>query len=155
MGIDFKSIKNNLNKNKYKLIGYGSGRHVFDLDNGYVVKVARNKRGLVQNKAEYQIASSNHSPVFAKIVAVSDDFECLIMEKAEKIKSFSFIFQYYHVRNYRELFRLEDFRDFTKKYNLLFGDLRRVSSWGMVKGKPVIIDFGFTREVSRYYTLFR
>lgn len=155
MGIDFKYIIKNLNQNKYRLIGSGSGRHVYDLDNGYVVKVAKNKRGFVQNKAEYQIASSNHSPVFAKIVAVSDDFECLIMEKADRIMSFSVIFQYYHVRNYRELFRLDEFKDFPKKYNLLFADLRRRSSWGLVKGKPVIIDFGFTREVSRYYTLFR
>lgn len=154
MGIDFANIKTNIEKKTYHLIGAGSGRHVYDLDNGYVVKVARNRRGLAQNKAEHQIASTNHSRIFARIVAVSEDFIFLIMEKAEKVKSITEVWSYYHVKNNRELFGIKEFRDFTKKYNLLYPDLKRSSSWGLIKGKPVIIDYGFTKEVSKYYTLF-
>jgi hypothetical protein len=154
MGIDFEIIKNNIENKKYHLIGSGSGRNVYDLENGYVVKAARNKRGLVQNKAEYQIASTNPSPVFARIEAVSEDFHYLIMEKAERINSISEVWRYYSVKNHKELFHLEEFHDLAMKNNLLLADLRRSTSWGMIKGKPVIIDFGFTKEVSKYYTLF-
>lgn len=155
MGIDFEYIGKNIENKKYQLIGMGSGRYVYDLGNGYVVKMARNKRGLLQNKAEYQIASANHSRILARIQAVSDDFHYLIMEKADKIREISEVLQYYEVHNFRELFRLEDFKEFTKKNELVLVDLRRLNSWGMVKGKPVIIDFGFTREVSKYYHRFQ
>ena len=154
MGIDFAYIKTNIEKRTYHLIGSGSGRNVFDLDNGYVVKVARNRKGLAQNKAEYQIAATNHSHIFARIVAISDDSIYLIMEKAERVYSIAEIWNYYHVKNNKELFRINEFQDFTQKYNLLYPDLKRASSWGFVKGKPVIIDYGFTKEVSRYYTMF-
>ena len=154
MRIDFEYLKANIEKKQYRLIGSGSGRFVFDLDNGYVVKVAKNRRGVIQNKAEYQIASTERSHVFAKIVEVSEDFHYLIMEKAEKLKSFSEVWSYYQVNNNRELFRTDVFRDILQKHNLLSVDLCRISSWGMIKNKPVIIDFGFTREVKRYYSFF-
>lgn len=154
MRIDFGYIKTNIEKRSYRLLGAGSGRNVFDLDNGYVVKVAKNRKGLVQNKAEYQIAATNHSRIFARIVAISDDSIYLIMEKAEKVYSIAEVWNYYHVNSNRELFRINEFQDFTKKYNLLYPDLKRASSWGFIKGKPVIIDYGFTKEVSKYYTMF-
>jgi hypothetical protein len=154
MGIDFAYIKTNIEKKTYRLIGSGSGRQVYDLDNGYVVKTAKNRKGLAQNKAEYQIAKTNHSHIFAKIVAISEDSIFLIMKKAEIVKNISEVWNYYHVKSNRELFRINEFQDLTKKYNLLYPDLRRPSSWGLIKGKPVIIDYGFTREVSKYYTLF-
>ncbi len=154
MRIDFKYIKTNIERKSYLLIGTGSGRNVFDLDNGYVVKVAKNKKGLAQNQAEYQIAATTHSRVFARIVAISDDSVFLIMEKAERVYSIAEVWNYYHVRNSRELFRINEFKDFTEKYNLLYPDLKRPSSWGFIKGRPVIIDYGFTKEVSKYYTMF-
>ena len=154
MGIDFAYIKTNIEKKTYHSIGSGSGRQVYDLDNGYVVKVAKNRKGLSQNKAEYQIAKTNHSRIFARIVAISGDSVILIMEKAQQVKSISEVWSYYHVKNNRELFHVNEFQDLTKKYNLLYPDLRRSSSWGLIKGKPVIIDYGFTREVSKYYTMF-
>lgn len=154
MAIDFDKIKADIDEHKYSLIGSGSGRNVYDLDNGYVVKSAKNRRGLAQNKAEHEIATNNKSHYFAKIKGVSEDYRFLIMEKADRIKSFSEVWNYYKVRNIRELFQLEDFRDVIIKSGLLTVDLERRTSWGMIKGKPVIIDFGFTREVRRYYNIF-
>lgn len=155
MGFDFEIIQNNINNNKYQLLGAGSGRYVYDLNNGYVVKAAKNRKGIVQNKAESEIASSDRSHIFAKVLDVSQDFHFLIMEKADRITSFAEVWRYYNVRNNRELFRLEEFRATLKKHNLLPADLHRQTSWGLIKGKPVIIDFGFTKEVSKYYTFFR
>lgn len=155
MGIDFEDIKVNINNRKYQLIGKGSGRYVYDLNNGYVVKVAKNRRGLAQNDAERRIGSEDHSRIFAKIAAVSEDSHLLIMEKADRIHSIGEVWNYYHVKSNRELFRLEKFRETMNKYNLLQPDLTRRNSWGRVKGRPVIIDYGFTRDVSRFYTPFR
>ncbi|HHX11997.1 MAG TPA: hypothetical protein GX731_04185, partial [Clostridiales bacterium] len=47
--IDFDSIIMNIGKGNYQFIGSGSGRRVYDLGNGYVVKVAKNNRGIAQN----------------------------------------------------------------------------------------------------------
>ncbi|MDF2941747.1 MAG: hypothetical protein K0S01_605 [Herbinix sp.] len=155
MGVDFDNIRLNIKKESYDLIGTGSGRRVFDLNNGYVVKMAKNRKGIAQNKVEYQISSTAHTKIFAKVLAVSDDFIYLIMEKAEKINYISDVWKYYHVRNNRELFRLNEFRNLTSKYGLLLPDLCRPYSWGLIGGRPTIIDFGFTKEVRRrYYSLF-
>lgn len=154
MNVDFDNISMNLKKKSYRLIGVGSGRLVYDMGNEYVVKVAKNKRGIVQNKAEHQITSKAHNNIFAKVIAISENFIYLIMEKAEKIKHVSEVWNYYSVKNNRELFELKEFCDLTTKYNLLYSDLFRANSWGLVKGRPVIIDFGFTKEVVRYYRLF-
>ncbi len=152
MKIDFEKIKIDIENNKYHLIGSGSGRHVYDMDNDYVIKVAKNRKGIIQNKAEEEIASKNKDTLYlAKIKAVSEDYLYLIMEKAERINSFTEVWDYYKVKNNRELFQIEDFRNIINECGLLTVDLQRKTSWGIIKGRPVIIDFGFTREVKRFY----
>lgn len=74
------------------------------------------------------------------------------MQKADKINSITDILYYFNVRSIDELFSLREFQNIVYRYNLLVNDLCRTSSWGIVNGEPVIIDYGFTREVSaRYY----
>lgn len=148
---DFDEIRKNIDQKAYPMLGWGSGRIVYDLNNGYVVKAAKNKRGIEQNKAEYQIAGQDQHEVFAKITDISEDNRYLIMEKAEQIRSFNEVWRYYKVKNHFQLFSLREFKGLSKAYDLLSTDLRRRSSWGMVNGKPVIIDFGFTRRVRNYY----
>jgi len=156
MSLDYSYIQNNLKENSYRLIGSGSGRKVYDLGNGYVVKVAMNRKGIAQNEAENYIASSDNSDLFARIQTMSKDSIMLIMEKADRIRSISEVWRYYKVRNNWELFQRKEFRDIIIKHKLQRADLCRASSWGMVKGKIVIIDYGFTKEVrNRYYSLFR
>jgi hypothetical protein len=151
MGIDFDIIKNNIKKNSYRMIGKGSGRVVFDLENGYVVKAARNYKGIAQNKTEFRIASTNHSGFLAKIIAISDDYQFLIMVKAERIHSIEQVWKHLNVRSNRELFGIKELNELVVKNDLLIADLYRPYSWGMVDGKPVIVDYGFTREVRRKY----
>ncbi len=155
MEIDFNTIRNNINIKAYHIIGWGSGRTVFDLENGYVVKAAKNRKGIEQNKAEYRISNLDQNNVFAQVIALSDDDKYLIMEKAQRIKSFSVIWNYYKVKNNRQLFSLEVFNKLLPMYDLLQGDLYRLSSWGIVKEKPVIVDYGFTRGVRKFYNIFR
>jgi len=154
MLVDFENIGQNISMHKYSLIGSGTGRLVYDLDNGYVAKVAKNKKGIAQNKAEYQISTMDDTDLFAEVLAMSDNCRFLIMVRAERIGSMTVVWKYYNVNNNHELFHLDNFRDFYKKYNLLFGDLCRRSSWGIVNERPVIIDYGFTKEARRYYNTF-
>lgn len=151
MWVDFDRISLNIKNKSYHLIGSGSGRLVYDLENGYVVKMAKNKKGLAQNRIEKQIASIDHSSLFAKIVAVSEDFYIVIMEKADSINNMAVVWKYFRVRSNRELFQLRELDYIVTEYHLLIHDLCRPYSWGLKKDRPVIIDYGFTREVRRKY----
>lgn len=154
MGIDFDHIRKNIEEQKYPIIGAGTARIVYDCKNGYVVKAAKNNKGFVQNKAEKEIEAKDTDHIFAKVLACSEDYKYLVMEKAERINSIAEVWKFYNVRNNRELFQQDSFKDLYIKYNLLYPDLCRQNSWGLVDGKPVIIDFGFTRETRKYYTQF-
>lgn len=151
MKVDFEQMVTNLMRKDYKYINSGSGRLVFDLGNGYVVKVAKNQKGLAQNETEYRIASKDDTHLFARILDVSEDFKYLIMEKAEKIKSISYVWHYFNVKSNRRLYQIEELRDIASRNNLVLLDFGRSANWGKVNDKPVIIDYGFTKEVRKKY----
>jgi len=141
----------NIKLGYYRYIGSGSCRQVFDLNNGYVIKIAKNRAGIAQNKSEYKISSKDYSNLFAKVVQVSNDFTLLIMQKANKIYEISYVWNYFKISSKRELFNLKELQNIKNKYKLLLGDFARESSWGVINGRPVIIDYGFTRKVSEKY----
>jgi len=148
----FSQIKFNLRRGHYRHIGSGSSRDVFDLDNGYVIKVAKSRAGIAQNESEYNISYHDNSGLFAKVIEVSNNFKFLIMEKAGKVYYISDVLEYFKVRSKSQLLNLKKLQGIKRNYNLLLGDLKKKSSWGMINGKPVIIDYGFTRGVrDRYY----
>jgi len=148
----FDEIMLNIMRGYYRYIGSGSSRDVFDLGNGYVIKAAKNKAGIAQNKYEYKISLYDNSELLAKVIQVSTDFRFLIMQKADKINNISYVWKYFNVTNKKELFNLEELQNIKKNYNLLLGDFARKSNWGIINGRPVIIDYGFTRGVrNKYY----
>jgi hypothetical protein len=149
---DLDDLLSCVRENKYGYIGSGSGRHVFDLGNGYVIKAARNRKGYAQNKAEYRIAADSKSPLFAAIVQVSPDYGYLVMEKAKRAVSMDEVYRYFKVKDNKEFSRILELRKLCDTYDLVFADLRRASSWGWVNDRLVIIDYGFTLSVrSKYY----
>ncbi|MFW2490589.1 hypothetical protein ACN077_18790 [Clostridium chromiireducens] len=147
----FDEIMLNIMRGYYRYIGSGSSRDVFDLGNEYVIKVAKNKAGIAQNKYEYKISAYDNSELFAKVIQVSTDFRFLIMQKADKINNIADVWKYFNVTNKKELFELEELQCIKKNYNLLLGDFARNSNWGLINGRPVIIDYGFTRGVKNKY----
>lgn len=149
--VNLDTITSNIRKGNYKRIGSGSGRRVYDLENGYVIKVAKNRKGIAQNEVEFHIASTDSTNLFAKVTHVSEDYMLLIMEKAERTNNFYDIWSYFRVRSNRELFQIEEFQYIFHQYNLLSVDLRKLANWGMIGNRPVIIDYGFTRSVKRKY----
>ena len=151
MIIDFNQIMFNITQGYYRYIGSGSGRKVFDLGNGYVIKVAKNSAGIAQNMSEYKISLNDHSNLFAKVIQASNDFRLVIMKKANKIYTISYVWDYFNVANKSEFFKLKELQNIKQRYNLLLSDLDRVSSWGTINENLVIIDYGFTREVMEKY----
>ncbi|HVI41017.1 MAG TPA: hypothetical protein VM577_10175 [Anaerovoracaceae bacterium] len=147
----FEQISLNISRGYYRYIGKGSGRAVYDLGNGKVVKAARNRKGIAQNEAEYRIALVDDSGLFAKVSAVSGDYRFLVMDKADRIKDISFVWRYFLVRSNKGLYQIQKIRDIAEKYDLLIWDLGRAVNWGRINGKPIIIDYGFTREVRREF----
>lgn len=149
--VDFDIIISNIRQKKYSFIGAGSGRSVFDLEDGYVVKVAKNMRGFAQNKVEVHISSDDRTNLFAKITDVSDDFRLLVMEKAALINHISDVWKHFEVKTKREFWGLESIQYVISEHDLLFVDLCRPVNWGMIGERPVIIDYGFTSAVKRKY----
>lgn len=142
----------NIRNGVYNYIGSGSSRRVFDLNNGYVIKVAKNRAGIEQNKAEYRISKSDNLYIFAKVIYASDSYEYIIMRKAKKISSINYVWKYFGVWSKHDFYNLEVIRMIQDRYNLIVNDLSRVSSWGIIDGRLQIIDYGFTRKVmNRYY----
>lgn len=68
MLISYNSIMFNVKRGAYKYLGEGSSRKVFDLNNGYVVKIAKNMAGVEQNRIEYMISEDDNSNLLAKVV---------------------------------------------------------------------------------------
>ena len=152
MGMNFDLISNNLTDGRYRYIGSGSGRRVYDLENGYVIKAAKNQKGYAQNQMESKIYLDEQSEMFAPVTDVSIDFQMLIMQKGERLQSYHDLLNYYRVDNFNQLLRLPSFQYIMQRYHLVDADLKRMSSWGLIYGRPVLIDYGYTREVmNRYY----
>lgn len=151
MMLDWNIVRTNIREGRYRNIGSGSGRRVFDLGNGYVIKVAKNKKGIAQNEVEYEIALDDKTNLFAKIPQVSDNFDMLIMEKAELVKHFHEVLDYFYVDSKKEFIQLDKINAVIVKYNLVPDDLLRTVNWGIVNNRPVIIDYGFTWKVKKKY----
>lgn len=151
MFIDFNDIVFGIRMGRYNYLGSGSSRRVYDLGNGYVVKVAKNRAGVEQNRAEYYIWEEDSSGIFAEIFGVSSDYSMLIMRKGKKIRSMKTIWRYFDAEDEDEFYYSPYMQRLKQKYKLLLGDFEKTSSWGIIDGRPVIIDYGFTRHVERNY----
>lgn len=147
----FRRVSYNLARGRYRYIGKGSGRIVYDLGNGKVVKSAKNMKGIAQNIEEYRIALADDSGMFARVYDISGDYRYLIMDKANGVRDISQIWSFFHVKNNNELYQLRILQEISFRYDLLIRDLGRAVNWGLINGRPVIIDYGFTRDVRRRY----
>lgn len=151
MDIDFDKLRSNLKSNKYTLIGSGSCRTVYDLENGYVVKVAKDIRGILQNQAEKDTYNSHKSDFFAEIASASPNCKYLIMVKAKKIVNIRTVLKYYNVVSIKQLLRIPAFAEDIKINKIGSDDLKRTSSWGLVNNVPVLIDYGLNRSIYNEY----
>lgn len=150
----------------------GSSRIVYSSPDKTIIKLAKNDKGIAQNKAEAN--PKMKSKFLNKIIKHADNFswiETYYLDKIttkdfEKITGLDFDdfgdsvrYGLKEVSGNSDREKPEDFdkiekseiykeiRDIGKKFKLMPGDLARISSWGKKDGKPVLVDAGLTKEV--------
>ncbi len=152
MQINYYQIMDHIKDGSFRKLGAGSGRYVYDMGNGYVVKYGRNVKGQAQNQEEYEIYHIRFDPILAAATALSGDNRILIMEKVEPYYTSKYICEYFQISNLRGVLQVPEVRRMTYDYHLVGADLTKLSSWGEARKRPVLLDYGFTTEVRhRYY----
>jgi hypothetical protein len=164
-----------------KQIGEGSSRTVFQLDNEFVIKMAKNPAGVGQNKAEATVCTIDKGlELFAKVAEPGQGYEWLKSEFAapiseeqfqqftsipwktftlamfaafpEKIKSGQASSQ-----SQQALQSLANNQWFKRVLNVMKGckyepgDMTKLDSWGTVNGRAVVVDSGFTEAVQQAF----
>ena len=164
-------------------IGSGSSRIAYKIDNEKVLKLAKNNKGLAQNEAEVDIAGAGYYATAEVFEYDNNNCSFLEMELVRKCNPSDFkrilgfstdeLFCYLydiHVKKYNEPKFLNNDKlkeymdengfvvevmDLVGTYGLHIGDLRRISSYGIVKrdgqDTVVLIDFGGTKDVIKNY----
>lgn len=164
----FKSLHKFNDRKKYAdqnftLIGKGSGRFVYDINNEYVLKLAKNTKGVAQNKTEIHLSNNEiNNEIISKTLEYDENGLYVIQEKATKITDNIFKeitniqlqgFLYYIRHNMiwdgnnPEFFNKVN--SLIKKYNLDRFDIANEESWGIINGKVVIVDYGLDMITAR------
>lgn len=153
-------------------IGSGSGRNVFSIGNGLVIKWAKNNKGILQNKEEARV--SGKYSILAKIHEHAPDFQWLVVEELSKFSFSSFKLKYgitfslfckvlelvdscqlsinapiYYsqFKNWNLLKKLvivEDCFKLILDENHCWGDIARYCNWRMRGNEFVLADYGLT-----------
>ena len=154
----------------FEHLSSGSSRIIYLTNDKQVLKVAKNERGIAQNKVESSVKSPIVNPTTKfdkdgiwKLSPYCDKITEKEFEKLTDVPFKEFAAAIDHGINddkkpsdfdkisksdiYKEVIRLN------KEYKLLPGDMTRISSWGKNDGNPVMLDAGLSREVyDKYYT---
>jgi hypothetical protein len=160
-----------------KHLSSGSSRIVYLTPSKTIIKLAKNDKGIAQNKAEAN--PKMKSKYLNQILSCAKNFAWLETHYLEKIteKEFeqmtglkfeqfgdSLRFSLKEISGNKDAKKPEDFdkvsesdiykelKDIGQRFKLLPGDLARISSWGTKDGRPVLIDAGLTRDIfDEYY----
>ena len=155
-----------------KHLSSGSARVVYLTPAKTVVKLAKNDKGIAQNKAETNPAMK--SKFLNQIIKHADNYAWMETHYLDKITTKEFEemsgipfsdFEEairFGLKNVSENTDLKKPKNFDKvagteiykemkrigeKFQLMPGDLARISSWGTKDGRPVLIDAGLTADV--------
>lgn len=164
-------------KKRWKLLGEGSSRAAFQINDKLIIKIAFNKKGIAQNLTE----SNPKVQVSCVVPAVMADAEgkWIIMratepitkEKFKKIVGFGFdqfmnaLFSKFNnedsenfpePRKYEEIEKNKLFIEVAElvfNNDLLLGDLSKINSWSIYNGCPVIRDAGLDKSTyEKFYS---
>jgi hypothetical protein len=140
---------------KFQYLGEGAGRIVYALNNQYVIKLSKSKGGDLQCETEnyiYQQTPYKIKKYLCPVVWYRDDL--LIMKRATPlVKSredrHKNIFRYFNI-NIEDPF-YKNINILIDKFDLLYGDVKSLSSWGLLDGSLRLIDYGCTNEIFDKY----
>jgi hypothetical protein len=155
-----------------KHISSGSSRIVYSTNKDTIIKMAKNDKGIAQNKAEanpkmkskYLNDILSHAKNYAWIEVgylekISEkefkkmtglDFEDFGDSIRYGLKNVSGNTDKEKPKNFDQVEKSEIYKELKEvgnKFKLMPGDLARISSWGTKDGKPVLIDAGLTKDV--------
>lgn len=155
-----------------KRLSSGSSRIAYLTKDNTVIKLAKNDKGIDQNKAECKV--NLKSKYLNKSIDCSNNYYWVEFPFLEKItekefekmtgvnfkdfgesirfglKSLSDQSSRPKPKNFDKVSDSEIYKEMLKigkKYNLMPGDLAKISSWGSKNDFPVLIDAGLTKEV--------
>ena len=152
------------------LVGQGTSRVVYSLNSKYVIKVAKDNKGVWQNESECRMTKEYGNDGLILPIERKDN-ECLwvVQKKAQPIdttKDTLFcldtlceLIDCFEFKNYDKVDDiccnnpfLSNVSDFMlKSQPMFFRDFRKVDSWGYVDGNIRLIDFGMDNDTYRKY----
>lgn len=127
----------------FKFLGAGISRAVYAIDDYFVVKRATCMDGFDQcglEKKIYENSGAKYKKYLCPVIWYRPGM--LVMPRAVPFTDLS----------PNTLFNINslgrgagaDLKRLSRKYNLLFEDILSSSSWGLLAGRPVLIDYGCT-----------
>lgn len=144
------------------LVGIGSSRNVYKLNDSQVLKVARWKLGYLQNSVECETFNIyKNLNIFANIIDKSDNYLWVIQPLATPLKEddeyFKLILEMVScIEESKQYFSNNVFLNTLYKYlknkNYKFlQDFKKHDSYGIIDGNVYIIDYGMTDEIFNNY----
>ena len=133
---------------KKRCTGEGSSRRVVPIDDDIVIKIAKNTKGIEQNKAEYSISRDLCAHRMNDCLWMSDDSMYLAATRCKPIKDSEFGEMLHQIAD-DDGMSFDDFvMECKTNFGLIPGDIWSNSSWGKnSSGKYVLIDFGCTYDI--------
>lgn len=152
-------------KKKFLLLNKGSGRLVFQIGDEYILKLAKNNKGIAQNKTEIKISNSGkYKNIIANIFEYDDNGFYLIQQKAKPINDTifkeltglqleGFLYSIRFNREWDKKWNGYNFYNEVKELINEFGldrfDIANETSWGVINGKVIIVDYGLDNITAR------
>lgn len=131
----------------FEYIGEGISRVVYGIDDNYVIKLAKGFDGRYQSNVEKYIYT-NVNNYFRDYLCPIVWFKpgMTVMMRALPLKN-----NIHHNRvNLSKVIKDRDCKNDLKllsnTFGLLYGDIEARSSWGVLNGIPVLVDYGCTKK---------
>jgi len=168
---ELKNISKFSDRKKYAdslfatLLGKGSSRYVYEINDKYVLKLAKNNKGIEQNKTEINIfKNSKVKDILAKIIEYDENGIFIVQERAEsiindndfeRITNLQFDGFLYYLRHDKKWDG--DNKQFYNKFNSLINkfdldryDISQKDSYGIINGERIVlVDYGLDMNTAR------
>ena len=150
----FKMSKREIS-NEFRYLGEGGGRIIYVIDNNYVIKLSKSDGGDKQCETEnyiYNDVQENLKKYLCPVVWYKEDM--LIMRKAiplakERREKNKNVFKFFGISNEDRIY--SNTMELIETYDLLYGDVKSLSSWGILDNNIVLVDYGCTNKIYKRY----
>lgn len=156
----------------YHMVGFGTSRDVFAIDENYVLKVATCAAGLAQNRVEEHVSSKWVDLPLARVEYAAKNDLFLVVDRAQALNEQHFLETYGETfdvfcdlvdslyeatpNQRRSIYQsmtpqLRHFVVTMQKRGIPVWDLDREEQWGDFRDEPVVIDYGLNPHSVQEY----